>query len=64
MPILIFSPFFLFALVENSDANIGRISFDENILPGEKAYYLTPKGKMFNQKIAKKLSREKVLNLI
>ena len=39
-------------------------SFDENILPGEKAYYLTPKGKMFNQKIAKKLSREKVLNLI
>ena len=31
MPILIFSPFFLFALVENSDANIGRISFDENI---------------------------------
>ena len=39
-------------------------SIDENILPGEKAYYLTPKGKMFNQKIAKKLSREKVLNLI
>ncbi len=39
-------------------------SFDENILPGEKVYYLTPKGKMFNQKVAKKLSGEKVLNLI
>jgi len=33
-------------------------------LPGEKVYYLTPKGKMFNQEIAKKLSGEKVLNLI
>ena len=35
-------------------------SIDENILPGEKAYYLTPKGKTFDQKIAKKLSGEKV----
>ncbi len=31
LPILIFSPFFLFALVEYPDTNIGRISFDENI---------------------------------
>ena len=32
LPILLFAPFFLFALLQNSDTNIARISFDDNIL--------------------------------
>jgi len=39
-------------------------SLDENISVGEKTFYLTPKGNLFNQKIAKKLSKEKVINLV
>ncbi len=39
-------------------------SLDENISQGEKTFYLTPKGNLFNQKIAKKIAKEKVLNLI
>ena len=34
-------------------------SLDQNIQSNEKTYYLTPKGKLFNQKLAKKLSKEK-----
>ena len=39
-------------------------SLDENVNPSEKVYYLTPKGKLFNQSLAKDLSKEKSLNLI
>ena len=39
-------------------------SLDQNIKSNEKIYYLTPKGKLFNQKLAKDLSKEKTINLI
>ena len=39
-------------------------SLDQNVKPTEKIYYLTPKGKLFSQKLAKKLSKEKTINLI
>ncbi len=39
-------------------------SLDKNIKSNEKIIYLSPKGKLFNQKLAKKLSREKTVNLI
>ena len=39
-------------------------SLDQNIKSNEKIYYLTPKGKLFNQKLAKELSKEKTINLI
>ena len=39
-------------------------SLDQNIKLNEKIYYLTPKGKLFNQKLAKDLSKEKTINLI
>ena len=39
-------------------------SIDKNINPGEKIIYLTPKGKVFNQKIAKDLSGEKTINIL
>ena len=39
-------------------------SLDENISEGEKIFYLTPKGSLFNQNIAKELSKEKSINLI
>ena len=39
-------------------------SLDQNIKLNEKIYYLTPKGKLFNQKLAKDLSKEKNINLI
>ena len=39
-------------------------SLDENIDLNEKIFYLTPKGKPFNQKIAKQLSKEKSINFI
>ena len=39
-------------------------SLDQNVKPNEKIYYLTPKGKLFTQKFAKKLSKEKTINLI
>ena len=39
-------------------------SLDQNVKSNERTFYLTPKGKLFNQKIAKELSKEKVLNLI
>tara|TARA_B100000686_G_scaffold97796_1_gene104644 strand:- start:156 stop:842 length:687 start_codon:yes stop_codon:yes gene_type:complete len=39
-------------------------SLDENIPDGEKIFYLTPKGNLFNQNTAKELSKEKSINLI
>ena len=39
-------------------------SIDANVKKGEKIFYLTPKGKNFNQKKAKEFSKEKVINLI
>ena len=39
-------------------------SLDQKIKSGEKIIYLSPKGKLFNQDIAKKLSRENKINLI
>ena len=39
-------------------------SLDQNVKPNDKIYYLTPKGKLFTQKFAKKLSKEKTINLI
>jgi len=39
-------------------------SIDKNINKKEKVIYLSPKGKVFNQDIAKKLSKEKTINLI
>ncbi len=39
-------------------------SLDSNIKKGERIFYLSPKGKKFDQKIAKELSKEKIINLI
>ena len=39
-------------------------SIDQNIKNGERIFYLSPKGKKFDQKIAKELSKEKTINLI
>ena len=42
---------------------LGR-SIDSNIKKGERIFYLSPKGKKFDQKIAKELSKEANINLI
>jgi len=39
-------------------------ALDNNVVKGEKVIFLTPRGKIFNQKIAKELSSEKVVNII
>ena len=39
-------------------------SSDSNIIKGEKVFYLSPRGKIFDQKIAKKFSNEKIINLV
>ena len=39
-------------------------ALDENLKANEKIYYLSPKGKLFDQMFAKKLSKEKKINLI
>ena len=39
-------------------------SLDSNLKSNEKIIYLSPKGKLFNQKLAKKLSKERSVNLI
>ena len=39
-------------------------SLDKNIKSKEKIIYLSPKGKLFNQQLAKELSKEKTVNLI
>ena len=39
-------------------------ALDDKIKSDEKIYYLSPKGKLFDQKLAKELSSEKTVNLI
>ena len=39
-------------------------ALDKKIKTDEKIYYLSPKGKLFDQKLAKELSKEKTINLI
>ena len=39
-------------------------SIDQNINIGERIFYLSPKGKKFDQKIAKDLAKERYINLI
>ena len=39
-------------------------ALDENLKTDDKIYYLSPKGKLFDQKLAKELSKEKKINLI
>jgi len=45
-------------------ANILANSIDQNIKNGERIFYLSPKGKKFDQKLAQELSREKSVSLI
>ena len=39
-------------------------SIDDNAKQGEKIFYLSPKGKKFDQRIAKQLSKEKTINFL
>ena len=39
-------------------------SIDSNIKKGERIFYLSPRGKKFDQKIVKEISKEKTINLI
>ena len=39
-------------------------AIDKNVKKGEKVIFLTPRGKIFNQNIAKELSSEKSINII
>ena len=39
-------------------------ALDEKLTSDEKIYYLSPKGRLFDQKLAKELSKEKKVNLI
>ena len=39
-------------------------SIDKNLKNGERIFYLSPRGKKFNQKMAKEFSKEKSINLI
>ncbi len=39
-------------------------SIDSNTSKDEKIFYLSPKGKIFNQNLAKKISKEKKINII
>jgi|TARA_B100001540_G_scaffold313066_1_gene335298 tRNA (guanine37-N1)-methyltransferase len=45
-------------------ANVLAKSIDKNLKDGGKIFYLSPKGKKFDQKLARKLSKEKSINLI
>ena len=45
-------------------ANVLADSLDQNVKKGEKVFYLSPKGKKFDQKLAKDLSKEKSISLI
>ena len=44
--------------------NILASSLDQNIKKGERVFYLTPKGKKFDQKLAQDLSKEKSISFI
>ena len=39
-------------------------ALDKNIKKGEKIIFLTPRGKVFNHECAKKISQEKIINII
>ena len=45
-------------------ADVLARSIDENVKSNEKIIYLSPKGKLFNYEYAKKLSKEKSINII
>ncbi len=45
-------------------ADVIANSLDKNLKSKEKIIYLSPKGKLFNQKLAKELSKERTINLI
>jgi len=45
-------------------ADVLATSLDQNIKKGERVFYLSPKGKKFNQKLAQDLSKEKSISLI
>ena len=45
-------------------ANVLANSLDQNVKKGERIFYLSPKGKIFNQKLAQDLSKEKSISLI
>ena len=45
-------------------ANVLAKSIDQNKKEGERIFYLSPKGKKFDQKLAGELSKEKSINLI
>ena len=45
-------------------ANILANSLDQKIKKGERVFYLSPKGKKFDQKLAQDLSKEKSISLI
>ena len=44
--------------------NVLANSIDQNVKNGEKIFYLSPKGKKFDQKLAQNLSKEKSFSLI
>ncbi len=45
-------------------ADVLARSLDQNVNPDEKTIYLSPKGRLFDHNYAKKLSKEKSVNLI
>jgi tRNA (guanine37-N1)-methyltransferase len=45
-------------------ADVLAKSIDQNMKEGERIFYLSPKGKKFDQKLALELSKEKTINLI
>ena len=45
-------------------ADVLANSLDENVKKGERIFYLSPKGKKFDQKLAQDLSKEKSISLI
>ena len=45
-------------------ADVIANSLDKNLETNEKVYYLSPRGKLLNQEIARKISKEKSLNIL
>ena len=45
-------------------ADVVANSLDSNLVDNEKVYYLSPRGKVLNQEISKKISKEKSLNIL
>ena len=45
-------------------ADVLSASIDKNVSADEKIIYLSPKGKLFNHQLAKKLSKENTINII